>query len=288
MATALKVKVRDSNGSCCCGGGICFIQCSTRGGMAELCGFSVYVFPTVPPKKYRIRTLSGGWQSSVWADGCEGSEFIGHETCEWSGSINYSSTTCAVTSTGLQDCVDTGGHEGTVPTDTITNSGLSYVTFDTEPTSITASPNGSCNFENGVFRKFDSATESEVLSDEDSETDAINRIPGIGTWSDYGTCLDPFCCRTTRQIRGAGQFDFEYIEARFQVKGTNFPGLARAAVSVDILRKPYGSGSFFLYQTVEQDATADSMGNFTADFGVIPNDAGYETVVNNVRFVILH
>lgn len=291
MATK-KLKIRDSAHNCCCSGGACFIQCSTRGGTAQLCGEDAFQDPVVPPKRWRTLTFGGSYLDCEYSSGdCSGTPFF-TESGVYSGTKSYSQTTCAIIDTTLSAFGRNSHVSCGAQTLTEFHPGEFLAPFsdpavcDHTQTSIHDDYNFDKGCVAGNISGFTRSWTGEVtrdLSDEDTESDAINRIPGINTWSDYTTCLDVFCCRTTRQIRGAGQFDFEYVEARFQVKGTNFQPAVSVQVRVDVLRKPYGTGSYFLYQTVEQDATPDAMGNFTADFGVIANDVGYETTVNNCR-----
>ncbi len=128
----------------------------------------------------------------------------------------------------------------------------------------------------------------QTLSVEDTESDAIARIPGIGTWSDYTSCGgDPLCCRTAWQLRGAGQFSFEYVESRIKVQGGTSLASQHVSVSVELWRRAYGSGSYALYQTLEDDTTSDGSKFFSVDFGVVNNTAGFETICLNCKVNVI-
>lgn len=53
----------------CCGSCVSVAyECRIRGGVAELIGFSEFTSPSTPPKKYRVKTLSGEVTSSIFDD----------------------------------------------------------------------------------------------------------------------------------------------------------------------------------------------------------------------------
>jgi hypothetical protein len=135
--------------------------------------------------------------------------------------------------------------------------------------------------DNGAHSVKTSVVSAEVvLSDEDREIDAINRIPGINTWGDYTPCVLS-CCRTAYELRGAGVTTFEYIEARFKIIGTGHGANKNVIAKAIIERAVFGSGAWADYQTVEVDGTSDPLGNIDIDMGVLPNDQGYQTRVKS-------
>lgn len=50
---------------CSCADG-CLLQCRTKAGIAELCGYEAFTAPETPPKKYRRKTITGGMQIREW------------------------------------------------------------------------------------------------------------------------------------------------------------------------------------------------------------------------------
>src|SRR5947208_505607 len=100
---AFKAKIKGSDGRCCCGGGVCIIFCSVRGGLASLCGKPEYVSPSVPPKKYRS-IASGGTGAGNLYDNSDCTGFNHEDSCTYSGTLTYDKDTCATSHTGSVAC----------------------------------------------------------------------------------------------------------------------------------------------------------------------------------------
>lgn len=265
-------------------------------------GFAEFVDISVPPKLYLTNRISGSTEQTYWT-GIPGNDCAGTQTglirSSWSGSCQYGASVVGVVSNTKNEHHETDGCFGTSdvnnallcgdnggpgPTTTVvtTRTQIDYIT----PGQCGINSNfGPCGF-NGL-KYGDGVTDQHKvvdLLDEDTDGNAISRIPGIGIWSGYVSCgSEPICCRTTWQLRGVGETSFEYVESRIKVRGAG-PIMTHVSVKVDVLRKPYGTGvPYSLYLTLEDDPTTNPDGTFEVDFGVLPNDIGWETIASNCR-----
>lgn len=277
----LKVKVRDTNGNCCCGLGACVLFCSTRGGIASLCGYPEFTSPSVPPKKYRRKTLSGGSSSNVYANSSDCSIQSGTDTVSGSGSCEFDKDTCAFTMGGQVTSDGTS-----VPACSVTEDAkCTFNLSQTQTTRENSATNVCCNPDSPtIFRIQTADSRKDTLTIEDTDLDAIKRIPGINVWGAYSSCfLSPQCCRTAWAIRGAGQFTFEYLESQLLARVSNLPHNVGITVKVDLYRRPYGTGTYALYQTIENDGASNDVGFVEIDLGVVNNTQGFETYAANCR-----
>ena len=300
---SLKVKVKDSNGNCCCGLGACVLFCSSRGGQATLCGVPEFLSttPSVPPKKYLTATHKGSPFVCVYFQSdCHDPTGPGTvDSYDYDGSdpVVYDKDTCSVntahythnqqTGTGLT-CAFGGGSPTvelqTVPPPGPASSTDAHGSITRSLTNVTVSYDSSiCTAQSSFFITI-SGSETWDLTNEDTELNAIKRIPGINIWGDYVSCSStPVCCRTAWQLRGAGEFAFEYVESRLEARVSNLPHNTGITVKVDILRRPYNAGVYTLYQTIENDGTSDATGFVEIDLGVMNNTEGFETIASNCR-----
>jgi len=137
-----------------------------------------------------------------------------------------------------------------------------------------------------VDRRATACDRFRQLQSEDTDDDAIDRLlasPG-GAWSDWkptgdgtgGTCIQQVCCRSAWEIRLYRTFEYKESEFRGTVSGL-VPG-----TEVDFLfgvyRRSYGVGTYALFQTIEDTATAGMDGKAIAT-GTVPNAEGFETFV---------
>lgn len=53
--------------ACCGGGSNCGLECQFKAGFAELCGYSEFTEPSLPPKKYKRKTITGSMVKCVYA-----------------------------------------------------------------------------------------------------------------------------------------------------------------------------------------------------------------------------
>jgi hypothetical protein len=299
-----KLKIKNPiTGKCCCGAGTCAIFCSTRGGTATLCGIPEFLVPaSVPPKKYRKMTPSGQTYicyrvnpdcsgdvltvDSYDFDAADVIEFGATDCAQTPSSPTYThyvnsgiSLSCGYSTAGTPTVESEPiGSQG--PSSTLTaNSTISRTLTSWESTGLGS---GACNASGTLYYNLFGNNRQE-LSIEDTEASAISRIPGIGTWSSYISCssLVGECCRTAWQMRGAGQFDFEYVESRIKVQGGTTSPSQHVNVKVELWRRAYGVGVYALYQTLEDDVISGLDSFFSVDFGVVNNTIGFETVCRN-------
>jgi hypothetical protein len=303
MAVPLKVKIKDVNGNCCCGMGACVMFCSTRGGTATICGTVEFLnIPSIPPRAYRTATHTGSPFVCVYfRTDCldpSGPGTLDSYDYDASTPYLYDKDTCTHNAPKYTHYVQTGSGlscnysaSGTPVLEDITPPPPGPAT-STDPhgvihrslTSYAATYDNSLCVPTGGFFVTLSGSETWDLTDEDTELDAINRIPGITVWGDYVSCSStPQCCRTAWQSRGAGEFSFEYLEARLLCRISNLPHNTAVTVKVDTLRRPYGSGTYVDYQTLENGGTSDNTGFLEVDFGTMNNTQGYETIASNCR-----
>jgi hypothetical protein len=58
-----------SQDGCNCGGGTCLLQCQLKSGITTLIGFSEFVDPSSPPKKYLNLTIDDDWLGCSFSSG---------------------------------------------------------------------------------------------------------------------------------------------------------------------------------------------------------------------------
>jgi hypothetical protein len=193
---------------------------------ATLCGFSEFIDPSLPPKKYRKKTFAG--QSSRCnynsAAACNaGTPINGSDRFVINGlTSEYNATTCAVVDSGS---TTTYQNIGSCPaTSVISTGGVFDPTCGSTPqftwsctSSIqkTLTPTGQCATENGLIYSQIVANITIILSVEDTEADAIIRANAAAGWD-----LTPKTV-STMQSRGAGSFSFSsvYVEVRANLTG---------------------------------------------------------------------
>jgi hypothetical protein len=295
-------------GTCqCCGTPTpATLKCRTRGGTASLCGFSEYASASSPPKKYRTQTMSGAVVGCNYTGGCAAAGFKGGFGLKWSGSYDYSSSTCAALSNTQ--------YEDFYGTDNVSYCGVNYgspLGHTLIPAGITPYPSyfgdgggtlvqaatyqtwpylGVCSYANQKFTGSVTAT----LSNEDLETDAITRLlaGGGGTWGSWivsgaagCTGTPPSCCRAQYEQRTSA-FSFAYNESQFRVQLGGLTPSTFYYCRIEIYRRVRGGGGLFThYSTMVLSGTTDGSGNYSVD-GNAPNDEGYETYAQSAAVII--
>jgi hypothetical protein len=173
-----------------------------------LCGYSEYVSPSTPPKKYRKETQTNSFGSYTLNQCCQPSFidpyevqplFIDQSTSNYTSTSTYDISTCAVTSvvvlgnatrTDYQYCDGSptgtssrtyadscGGYAGNVTLDPTTSTTKGEVCAKTQL--FNASAEEECE---GSVQVSLNGTGSTVLSSEDLDSDAVNReTPSSGT-----------------------------------------------------------------------------------------------------------
>jgi len=278
----------------CAGGTIVPVgmSCRTRGGTASLIGFDEFIASS-PPKKYRTKTFSGGhlrcnFNSEI--DCANGSPEAGSDDHVFTMVCQYDKMTGALMSTGSnvvhQDL-------GFCPAVTVlTTFDCTYNIIPTEQFGVNQTQTNQTEYiigqclHHGVVWSRISTNEKIDLSDEDTETDAINRLlaGGGGTWSGWtvtgdgsgGTCIPSACCLSRYEQRTSG-FTFVYQEAQFQINQTGLSANTVYNVSVDLWRRSFGIGSFAFWKTIIVTGTTDNAGTLLIDQQDVPIDVGFET-----------
>ena len=255
--------LKKPDGSCCgceqdlgCGGGcagVCpGIQSRGRGGLAQLIGFGEFGAASVPPRLYRRWTGSGGYSAKLYAGSgettCAEGVFLRDESVNYSGVNQYDKTSGALTS-GLMATVNDGAPSPVLSaTQNAYNAEGCNFSLTTSRTERAHGPRGNCCFEpsaDDVWRKVLSASQRDVLSEEDTEPDAIDRLrasPG-GAWSAWSG--DPLASGSAvaywqRREGAATAFAYREAEIRVAMGSDAPPGSARTPV-VAVRRAPYGS-----------------------------------------------
>ncbi len=278
------------------------MECRTRGGEAELCGFPEYGTPSSPPKYYRTKTIDGyrpvcDYLKTTANVVCGApNEFSARDGQRWGGFCSYNSLDCSFTSNTFSkyDFFNTGGCSAVEPTTNVSapacsadpnvSSGGGWV----DPPVITTTSQewearSECYETGSTYRQEMGGYWINELSDEDTEDDAINRLlsGGGGTWGSWiaqgATGCDtvpPACCLAKYQQRTGDSFIYQEAEWRVIVTGLS-PG-SSYSIEVDYWRSAYGANSFSLFQTLTYVSSADGSGIATFT-GAVPNEVGYET-----------
>jgi hypothetical protein len=278
----------------CCGGTLAAagLQCRNRGGTATLCGYSEYTSASTPPKKYRIKTLSGTTVGDVWTDttcdtfGCQSVD-------TFSGTCYYNSSNCTLTENGRRV------RTGSCPNENVATCAIGVFISGGDTEVLTQTTRTILNSLNCIpdvstsFSRPSNPTAAETLSDEDTDQDAIDRLlaGAGGTWSawfDAGgtgcTGVPPPCCLARWEERTTG-FSFTYQESQYRVTASGLNPSTSYTARVEIYRRTFGSGTYTLFQTLTVNGTTDGSGDFSED-GDVPNEEGFESYAHAAYIII--
>jgi len=268
---------------CNCGGN-CGLQCRSKGGIATLVGFPEYVSPSVPPRSYRIRTLSGSTtiRASTSSDCSNPAEDEAVTT--YSGACVFDRLTGDQTAWAS---ISVDGGAGT-PTCSL-GFNPCFLQQSYTQTTRTQTGNGTTCCPNGFAYALivDAGTRTEIQSDEDTEDDAIDRLMAPLNWT-VVTCES---ASTFRTERGAGQFVFEIRKG--QVRARVLTPLADRAYDVTIrfVERPLGVGGDFefLGRILEVTVVTDSnpATEEWTDWFDIPEEAGLEIMAESCSAVLV-
>lgn len=303
---------------CTCAGLIPIVRCRTRSALATLCGFHAFRDPENPPVAYLENYINLDARHCVFLDGCTRNDGNGHRTI--SGVARYDPTSCVPTGTRLlsrYDRTPCGGEPSDVEFDVVVTRLLvdpnTHIVADETSTRRSISPRPPCyNYSNGLWVTA-SGEGSEELQKPDTEQQALYRATNGLKWSDWAVLTELPGCSALWELRvGTEDYDFAVREAEYQLE---FPALtvteqatdpitgeplwitpgvpltttrqltAQVEVRVDILRRPWNGGLWQLYKT-EAYGPMTITGTQTLE-GVVPNDRGYETAINNVRYRVV-
>lgn len=275
-------------------------SCRTRGGTASLIGFSEFTTPSSPPKKYRAKTYSGRHDRcnfTSFAYCLAGTPINGSDARVFALSCQYNKTTGVLTTTGVNTEYQNlfAACPATVflsSSNSCTESLSTTGQFDhtTTPQTMSEFVVAQCALQALVYSTVSTSAVIH-LSDEDLETDAIDRLlsGAGGTWSSWtptgdgtgGTCVPASCCLARHQIRTTG-FDFVYQEAQFQISQTGLLANTAYAVQIDLWRRTYNTGSFVFWKTIVAIGTTDEDGVLLIDEQTVENERGFETYAKTV------
>lgn len=253
-------------------------------GTAALCGYSEYTSPSVPPKKYRVRTFSGGVDRNSFSDAACAS-LICHASEDYAGTCTYDAMTCGVTTAGTATRGGTCDAPSVTPTCTIgTGFSAGGDAVALTQTSKTITNPGTCfalNFGTSSV-KIISITSFEMVSVEDGEDDAETRALVGFPWAI--TVLGAY--RTTR---GAGEFSFNFRKGRASALVGSFDAPLNVGHTYDVKFNLYqrninssDAWTFYGYMdkngfpTMEFVATGYQMTVAALD---VPRTPGKETIV---------
>lgn len=237
-------------------------------GTASLIGFSEFVNPSSPPKKYLMISQDNAQTAHAFLGAiCAGDPFE-IETCAISGTGQYDIITGDYTQIGSNNC-------GPLTLGPFSDS-CGIITDITRTRSrqfINGGPSTCCPRDFGSNSFYYTAVQGEVdLSNEDTEQNAITRFGlenPIGPFGPGGTSA-------IYQIRTSG-FTFSYGIAQYRVTLAGFAPFVGIAVDVPIYRRDYGTPDpFELYQVISHGVVTDSGGGAVI-IGDVPNDRGYES-----------
>lgn len=208
-------------------------------GVAQLCGFSEYSSPTVPPKKYTRRTFSGTLVFSHYtALGC----ILGNRDCNavsdvWTGVMDYAPGVSCDTpgGTGVRTRTGQGACGSVVTNATSIDGGIYAPIFSYPTTQTTKALTGTGCLAYGVesFLVIGTPTAQEVISIEDTEAAALARASVAEDDSPVAY----------REARGAGDFSFGFSSVTFQVNCEGLTAGQNYHVEVNLLTEVYGGGS---------------------------------------------
>ncbi len=279
---------------CCEGHAPLQMLCRQRGGVASLIGYSEFVSPSTPPKKYLENTFTGISGQDIFT--------TRNVTCgmpldcdviqSWSGVNSYDPITGVYTEGGNRARTGSCAFHGVVFTPFMTPFAPAGETMVFTRTTGTIVCDLGCHPQTesggpGEDIKCHETDAVETLTSEDTEANAIARLlaGGGGIWGDwqvtgYGShgCLPQSCCLAQWTVRTTG-FDINYTEDQYRI--VNLPGtllaLTSYEITVEIKRRLAGVGSYATYLTRSYTVTTDINGDFAAFDDDVPNDEGFQT-----------
>lgn len=244
-------------------------ECRSITGEAEMLGCPVFTASVLPPKSFlRIESTGEARFRNYIDDQCQ-DPISGIGQCIYAKVASYDRVTGVYSYSGSTDCTG-GAHDPTpipcaLPPDSCTATWIVSETVGMRQT-------GGCCFIGAGYQRelFDNLVIS--LSDEDTETDAINRMILNGTWTDW---ISDGQCIASREARTTG-YTFDVSVAQFRITATGVsPGFVVTA-EVPIYRRTIGVGPYTLFQTISYEETANGIG--VALFEIeTPNAAGFDS-----------
>lgn len=264
------------------------LECRSKAVTATLCGHSEFTTPSTPPKKYRTMSASGYALYCQGTTACPGGiNGASWGKREYSGYYTYNVSNCSTVNT-LQYQIFLAFH----PSPTCEAGGTLWQTTPENPTfapslafslpgglttvfnktvhSVTA--DGVCG-SNGVGA-IQSGTVAKILSDEDTEADAVARANVPVDWSSGGACTGH---TSFRSVRTSG-FSFTARTAQTRiVVGAGLVAGAGYEGRVYLYRRAVGTSGAFLDsgQTLVTFFVAAGVAH-TSDWLDVPQEDGWE------------
>lgn len=258
---------------CNCSDG-CTLLYRDQTGVATLCGFGEFIVSS-PPRYFRKKQILGQLYLKLWTrSDCTGVSTDSKVT--FAGSNQYDRSTCVETK-GLTATGDLGSNiVEDISSSTLPSSGANCVNVQTNLTNATrrvAFDNGFGGFTCAFG--FDPQPDAAVvtLSDEDTEEDAVARVPlAWGPWGRGTGC-------SVITPRSGASLTFTRSQVRITAKGT--PG-STVYKNVTYLRQIYGVGDLMEYRTdtVSISIGSDGTGYIDQD---VPLANGYRTCVGSCK-----
>ncbi len=268
------------------------VQYRTKGGTANVCGYSEYTTPSTPPKKYRLLTLSGAQDFQHFPFGV--TDCSGAPDCRvnfaYSGTCTYDSSTCVVANSGGQYVISRSigacigiAPDGTYPTCSIGSASvlLGDVEVLTKTTRQITCPGFPC-YDSGLESASRTVSDKkETLSVEDTDSDAITRLMAASSYTGYSTAVAIGDAKSQYQQRTT-TFNFTYQYAQYLLTKSGLTPSTLYNGSATIFRRLWGSSDPWVFvSTVLVSGTTSGGGVFTFGPFDLPIAAGYEYTIWN-------
>ena len=257
------------------------LNCRAKAGTATMCGWNEYV-PSIPPRKYLTRTLSGNAVGEIYTDSnCTVPDCTG--TDAFSGDCSYDAATCTLTSNGQRVRTVTGpdcGTNGSFAQCDIGSPSLGDYVLLT-PTSRQMGNDGLCHFNPGPNNWFHrgSNTRKEKLTAEDTEDAAVARAKAGLSWNSS-------TCSTYRTIRGPGSFSVNFSDAQCAATVGGCSVGQSYVITFNMQTRPTGSAQPFVdAYSIDVGFTATTTSE-TTPYQDITTAYGYETQVSTVTVAL--
>ncbi len=220
---------------------------TSESGSATLVGFSEFVSPSTPPKKYRHKATTGELNRCHYGNATDCANqvnVVGSDRITGGLTCQYDATTGALSSTGGRSIYVGATCPATPLVNTATDCGWGMVAssqlgLTVTPTQQTEYVIGQCILDD--FYSHITTDRQNTISDEDTEDDAIARATPSGSGSS---------AMSKRETRGAGDFTLTWQDSTFGATAANLVNGVDYEVTLDLLTETYGGGSGVTTQLV--------------------------------------
>lgn len=259
------------------------LQATSAEQTALMCGFPGYRADTsVIQRFYKTATWSGTIEYTYY-DACEG-DVIGSASYSIGGSATWGTPSgpayCELTADTLSQNGDYSGY-GSGLGALLEGSSDSYSFAQGTTSSITG--NGTCQpyGTGGAFALSATGALTEILSDEDTLDDAIDRVDA-SEWSTYSASNNDQPAVWQTQDPATTYDHVFYSNSKWQYTKTGLTPFGHYQVDVEIWRKAFDLSfrtdptGFTLYATASVTGYADFLGKLVVQ-AAVPNDVGFVT-----------